>query len=132
MSAAPQPACPTYKWGRKGRGGSSHVDNHPREFAEFLAALKKAVASNDKEAVLRLVHLPALGVTREEFFARYDDVMTPCIREAIRCATIDEVAEDYLGAWVGHDTLLVNEMEGHRFLVTGFPNEGICRSERKM
>lgn len=123
-------SCPKYEWGRKGRGRSSHVDNHPREFAELLSALKRAVAANDKEAVLRLLHLRSLGVTREEFLRRYDEVMTPCVREAIRCATIDEVAEDYLGAWVGHDTLLVNEMEEGVFLVTGFPNEGICRPKR--
>ena len=129
-SPSVQLGCQKYEWGRRGRGSSSHVDNHPQEFNDFLLALRAAVSASNKDAVLRLVHLPSLGVTRDEFLSKYDQVMTPCMREAIRCSRLDEVAEDYLGAWVGHDTLLVNEVEEGVFMVTGFPNQGVCRPKR--
>lgn len=129
-SAVAATACPEYPWGRKGRNaGFSAVDSHPVQFREFLEKLKKAVASDDRDAVLSLISFPAGTLSKSELVGRYDEIMTECLRESIRCAAMDDVAEDYLGAWVAHDALLV-EWTKEQFLITGFTGEGPCYPKR--
>lgn len=128
--AAAAPACPEYPWGRKGRHAEfSAVDSHPAEFGEFLTKLKSAVASDDRQLVSSLISFPVGNLARSEFLRRYDEIMTGCLKESIRCIAVDEVAEDYLGAWLAHDALLVEWTEGH-FLITGFSGEGPCYPKR--
>jgi hypothetical protein len=122
--------CPEYPWGRKGRHeGFSAVDAHPAQFAAFLSDLKRAISSDDRAAVSALVSFPVGNLSMPEFLERYDAIMTSCLKASILCTTVDEVAEDYLGAWLAHDALLVEWTEG-RFLITGFSGEGPCYPKR--
>jgi hypothetical protein len=115
-----------YPWGRKGRtAGFSKVDAYAKEFRAFLEALKRAVAANDREGVAALVDLPIGELSRTEFLRRYEELMTPCLRLSIQCATMDAVAEDYMGAWLADDGLLV-DMPHDRFQIVGFTGEGRC------
>lgn len=125
-SAVAAATCPEYRWGRKGRSaGFSAVDSHPIQFREFLGKLREAVASDDRDAVLSLVSFPAGTLTKSEFVARYDEIMTRCLKDSIRCTTVDDVAEDYWGAWMAHDAILA-EWTREQFLITGFSGEGPC------
>ena len=101
------------------------MDAYRDKFAEFLAALKRAVAANDRESVASLVDLPIGDLSRDEFIKRYEEIVTPCLARSIQCASIDEVAEDYEGAWVAHGGLLV-DMPKDRFQIVGFTGKGPC------
>lgn len=122
-------ACSEYHEGRKGRHpGFSAVDSHPEQFRAFLEGLKKAVAADSKEDVASFIDFPLGDLSRDQFLRGYSLIMTPCLKQSVRCTTVESVAEDHLGAWFASDALLAELTggAGDRFLITRFTGEGPC------
>jgi hypothetical protein len=123
--------CPDYPYGHRGRTpGFSKVDYYPQQFANFLFALKRGSATDDREAVASVIDSDSVGLTRDQFIGRYDEIMTPCLKQSIACVTVESVAENYLGAWLAHDAILVDMRDG-RFFIIGFTGEGPCYSKER-
>ncbi|WP_420225765.1 hypothetical protein [Pigmentiphaga litoralis] len=79
-------------------------------YADFLAALQKAVAADDRPAVANLVHYPFSTMlaarrkvlkTPKAFLARYDDIMTPKVRAAIAAQTYETLFSNSNGLMIG-------------------------------
>ena len=79
-------------------------------YADFLAALQKASAANDKQAIANMVHYPFSTMlaarrkvlkTPKAFLARYDDIMTPKVRAAIAAQTYETLFSNSNGLMIG-------------------------------
>src|SRR5205085_9745784 len=77
---------------------------HCTEARTFLSELQRAIASDDRERVAGLVHIP-LRVpfqntrlrTKQEFLAKYNDLFPPDTKRAVA----DQKAEDLFVNWRG-------------------------------
>ena len=79
-------------------------------YADFLAALQKASAANDRQAIANMVHYPFSTMlaarrkvlkTPKAFLARYDDIMTPKVRAAIAAQTYETLFSNSNGLMIG-------------------------------
>jgi hypothetical protein len=79
-------------------------------YADFLAALQKASAANDRQAIANMVHYPFSTLlaarrkvlkTPKAFLARYDDIMTPKVRAAIAAQTYETLFSNSNGLMIG-------------------------------
>ncbi|WP_189609144.1 hypothetical protein [Pigmentiphaga litoralis] len=79
-------------------------------YADFLVALQKASAANDRQAIANMVHYPFSTLlaarrkvlkTPKAFLARYDDIMTPKVRAAIAAQTYETLFSNSNGLMIG-------------------------------
>lgn len=124
--------CAAFKDGRSGRTpGFSKVEDEPKVFLEFLGALQRAVESEDMETLQGLIDFELIGVGVEDFRRRFKTLINPCIRKALSCTELDDVAEDSEGIWIADDALLVDMPEKGQFKLVSLTGQGYCRGRQK-
>ncbi|MBE3647652.1 hypothetical protein [Paenibacillus polymyxa] len=86
----------------------------PKAFLNTFKALQKAVADNDKEKVANFILYPlrvndsekSLTIpNKKDFLAKYDQIFTDAIREALVNQKTDELFVNYQGVMVGSGEL---------------------------
>ncbi|MGQ3479928.1 hypothetical protein [Paenibacillus sp. TY11] len=86
----------------------------PKAFLNTFKALQKAVADNDKEKVANYILYPlrvndsekSLTIpNKEDFIAKYDQIFTDAIREALVNQKTDDLFVNYQGVMVGSGEL---------------------------
>ena len=87
--------------------------NDPKAFIKMFEVVKAAVAADEKAAVAELVlfplqvngETPAKIKSKEEFIAKYDQIMTKPVKDALAAQKVDELFVRDQGVMVGDGEL---------------------------
>jgi hypothetical protein len=95
--------------------------------SEFLAALQRAVAANDRKVVAGMVHYPvrvngvkgqrAVSSSPDDFVRRYSAILTPHVRDAIAAQRTACLFANWQGIMIGKGEVRFDrEPEGMRII----------------